>query len=112
LNTETINLIRELAAQLGTSADHLIALFVPRVIASAITWIFAGSATYPLCYTMIRKAHAIQDSCDRDLPIAFSWVFGVIACIFATVAIGTSIATLVSPEAAAILEIMSAIRGS
>ena len=112
MNPETIALIRDLAAQLGTTADHLIALFVPRVIAGAIFWIFVGTAIYCGAYTGLRRVHAIpEDAHDRHFPITICWIASIALCLLFTFAIGDAISTLASPRAAAILAILRAVRG-
>lgn len=111
MNPETADLIRELATQFGVATDQLIDLFVPRVIASAIFWILAGTAA-PLCaWLAIRKAGSVEDEYEGGFALTIAWIVSVVVCLIGVVAVGQSIADLASPRAAAILEILQAIRG-
>lgn len=111
MSPETASLIRELAAQFGVATDQLINLFVPRVIASSIAWIVVGAAIYVGAYFAIRKAASVEDHYDRDYALTITWIVAVVICGIGTIAAATSIADLASPRAAAILEILHAIRG-
>lgn len=42
MNSETVTLIRELADRLGVTADRLVDLFIPRVVADAAFWMIVG----------------------------------------------------------------------
>ncbi len=111
MNDKTVSLIRELADRLGTTTEAMVELFVPWVVSSAVVWAVLMPVVCGLAVLAVRKAHAIQNDLDRDIPILVSWVLLVVVG-FATVAsLADLVAVLAAPRAAAILSILDAVRG-
>lgn len=111
MNQQTAALVRELAAQLGTTADRLVDLFVPRVVTGAIFHLIVWPVLVVLAVWLVRKAHRVEDDLDREIPIAGAWVLVLVVSITATFAIGEAVKTLASPQAASIVSILRALRG-
>lgn len=113
MNSETVNLVRELSERLGVGLDQLIDLFVTRVIADAVFTLLFCVILSCVCYITATRWWAMEcdNSSDEPIKMFFVGIFVTIAVFLIGAFLNSAVTAIASPRAAAIIEILRAARG-
>jgi hypothetical protein len=119
MNKETLDLLHQLAAKLGTTADHLWAILVRQAFVSGCTDLLFYMFTLAIVCATAKKTKrwtAAMKEADEE-PVALfyagtisaSWVLSLVFIIVSVVSIQDTVAAFVNPEYWALKQILSAV---
>ena len=107
MNTEIIETVNLLADKLGTTADKLIEMFVPHVIASSIVWSVAG--IFIIIVASIVAIMIIKDTRDTEVKV-FAIALFCFTVFIGAMFLAENVPDIVAPEAAAFQKIVRTIK--
>lgn len=121
MNKETLDLLQQLAAKLGTTAEHLWAVLIKQAFISACTDFLFYVITVALLWFAIKKTPKwaqIISNTDSDFieiggtaAVVVGWVLVGGLVIAALICIPDTIAALANPEYWALKQILNAVGG-
>jgi hypothetical protein len=119
MNKETTELLQQLAAKLGTTAEHLWAILIRQAFISACTDLLLYASTIFLVWMCAKKFPQWLSSSnhdpDSDTHFAYIWVFAIASITAAILVIGSvmtipdTITAFANPEYWALKQILDAV---
>lgn len=109
---EVVRVLDALAQKLGTTAEYLIPLFARRQVGGALAEIVVLAVIAAIGYRAW-KWRPSEDAVDESdgLVYILKWAGVLVATIAGSVFLLDIVSTLASPEAAAIADLLSSLRG-
>jgi len=123
MNKDTLDLLKDMAAKLGTTADHLWAVMIRQAYVSFVTDLILYIAAGIALYAIVKGVRLCLDNKpagltgeDRQfgftvLMVIFS-VMGVIVCLLIVCNIPGTITKIVNPEYWALRQILETVKGA
>ena len=122
MDKQTLDLLQQLAAKLGTTAEHLWAVLVRQAFCSGcadlLVYGLAGAFVWltlrktPKWIQTVKDAESDLEEAAYVVALAISWLLVVIFIIAAACSLGDTVAAFVNPEYWALKQILAAIGGN
>ena len=112
MNEQTIELMRELAAKLGTTSEYLWTVMVQawrvRAVMDGVVALFFMALTV-IC---VRVYRGCSDQYHDDIKVALSFIIGAVSAIIALVSTYIFAVNITMPEYGALKELLGLIGGA
>lgn len=110
MKPEELQLIKDVISQVGTAGTATLEAYTQWHLAAALTWLVTGVALLALSIFMAWRT--VKDIRSENDDMIGAWIgISLIALLLGLLMVGTNIADVIAPEAAAIHQLLRDVRG-